>query len=55
MRRDYKKNQKELVHYYFVVSNTNKLLGVLTLEEITFAEPNEKIEDLYSPVAFVYT
>ncbi len=55
IRRDYKKNQKELVHYYFVVSNTNKLLGVLTLEEITFAEPNEKIEDLYSPVAFVYT
>ncbi|MBZ4212501.1 magnesium transporter [Mycoplasma sp. U97] len=55
IRRDYKKNKKELVHYYYVIGNTNQLLGVLTLEEISFAEPNQLIDDIYSPVAFVYT
>ncbi|WP_282459190.1 CBS domain-containing protein, partial [Mycoplasmopsis arginini] len=50
IRRDYSKKNAELVHYYYVVSPTQKLLGVLTLEEIVFAKPNAKIDDIYSPV-----
>ncbi|WP_029513648.1 magnesium transporter [Mycoplasmopsis primatum] len=55
IRRDYNKNKKELVHYYYVINNTNQLLGALTLEEIAFANPNDKIDDIYSPVAYVFT
>ncbi|MGV2393488.1 UNVERIFIED_CONTAM: CBS domain-containing protein [Campylobacter lari] len=55
IRRDYNKNKKELVHYYYVIDERMKLLGVLTLEEILFAEPNEKIDEIYSPVAYVKT
>ncbi|VEU60643.1 Magnesium transporter mgtE [Mycoplasmopsis bovigenitalium] len=50
IRRDYSKKNAELVHYYYVVSPTQKLLGALTLEEIVFAKPNAKIDDIYSPV-----
>ncbi|VEU76955.1 magnesium transporter [Mycoplasmopsis columbina] len=53
IRRDYNKKGAELVHYYYVVDNTNKLLGVLTLEEIIFSNPETKIDELYSPVASV--
>ncbi|WP_051590850.1 magnesium transporter [Mycoplasmopsis felifaucium] len=55
IRRDYGKNKKELVHYYYVIDNRNKLLGALTLEEIIFAKPSEKIDNLYSPVAYIET
>ncbi|WP_406616840.1 magnesium transporter [Mycoplasmopsis adleri] len=55
IRRDYDKNKKELVHYYYVTDNVNKLLGSLTLEEIAFADPNELIDNIYSPVAYVET
>ncbi|WP_027120598.1 magnesium transporter [Mycoplasmopsis lipofaciens] len=53
IRRDYKKRNAELVHYYYVVNETQKLLGVLTLEEIIFANPQDKIDDIYSPVASI--
>ncbi|UUD34744.1 magnesium transporter [Mycoplasmopsis caviae] len=53
IRRDYKKKNAELVHYYYVVNETNKLIGVLTLEEIIFADPNAKIDDIYNPVTYV--
>ncbi|WP_029512580.1 magnesium transporter [Mycoplasmopsis iners] len=53
IRRDYKKRSAELVHYYYVVDGADRLLGVLTLEEILFANPETKIEDIYSPVASV--
>lgn len=53
IRRDYHKKNAELVHYYYVVNETNKLIGVLTLEEIVFADPNAKIDDIYNPVTYV--
>ncbi|VEU77881.1 magnesium transporter [Mycoplasmopsis columbinasalis] len=53
IRRDYQKKGAELVHYYYVVDSSAKLLGVLTLEEILFADPNAKIADIYSPVTSV--
>ncbi|KUH47404.1 magnesium transporter [Mycoplasmopsis meleagridis] len=53
IRRDYQKKNAELVHYYFVIDEMEKLLGVLTLEEIVFANPNTKIDSLYSPVASI--
>lgn len=55
IRRDYKANKAELVHYYFVVDHSTKLLGSITLEDIIFADPNTKIDDIYSPVASVST
>ncbi|VEU75266.1 Magnesium transporter mgtE [Mycoplasmopsis maculosa] len=55
IRRDYNKNKKELVHYYYVIDGSMKLLGVLTLEDILFAESNQKIDDIYEPVAYVKT
>ncbi|AIA29518.1 magnesium transporter [Mycoplasmopsis californica] len=53
IRRDYSKNKAELVHYYYVVSPSQQLLGVLTLEEIVFAKPDAKIDDIYSPVTSI--
>ncbi|MCS4537087.1 magnesium transporter [Mycoplasma sp. CSL7475-4] len=53
IKRDYSKNKAELVHYYYVVDATQKLLGVLTLEEIVFADANAKIDDIYSPVTSI--
>ncbi|WP_029608833.1 magnesium transporter [Mycoplasma simbae] len=53
IRRDYAKNKAELVHYYYVVSPTQQLLGVLTLEEIVFAKSSDKIDDIYSPVTSI--
>ncbi|TQC51464.1 magnesium transporter [Mycoplasmopsis mucosicanis] len=53
IKRDYNKKNAELVHYYYVVSPTQKLLGALTLEEIVFADANKKIEDIYSPVTSI--
>ncbi|QBF34485.1 magnesium transporter [Mycoplasmopsis phocirhinis] len=53
IKRDYSKNKAELVHYYYVVDATQKLLGVLTLEEIIFANANAKIDDIYSPVTSI--
>ncbi|QSF13868.1 magnesium transporter [Mycoplasma sp. Mirounga ES2805-ORL] len=55
IKRDYKKRNAELVHYYYVVDGTNKLLGVLTLEEIIFADENVTIDDIYSPVASIHS
>ncbi|OAB48869.1 magnesium transporter [Mycoplasmopsis gallinarum] len=53
IRKDYNKNGAELVHYYYVVDSSNKLIGSLTLEEIIFAKPTEIIDEIYSPVASV--
>lgn len=47
IRRDYNKSHAELVHYYYVIDGSNKLLGSLTLEDIAFAEPNTLIDDIY--------
>lgn len=55
IRRDYKKDDKEIVHYYYVTDATHKLLGAITLEEILFAPENEIIDNLYEPVASVET
>lgn len=55
IRRDYNKSKAELMHFYFVVSDTNKLLGALTLEDITFADPNALIDDIYYSIASIST
>ncbi|MBU4689744.1 magnesium transporter [Mycoplasma zalophidermidis] len=53
IKKDYSKNRAELVHYYYVVDATQKLLGVLTLEEIIFAKSSDKIDNIYSPVTSI--
>lgn len=54
IKRDYKKNNAELSHYFFVTDDKGVLLGSISLEDIVFANENEKIESLYSAVPSVY-
>ena len=55
IRRDYNKARAELMHFYFVIDGSNKLLGALTLEDIAFADPNALINDIYYSIASVST
>ncbi|WP_051677941.1 magnesium transporter [Mycoplasmopsis opalescens] len=53
IKRDYGRKNAELVHYYYVVDEKNKLLGTLTFEEIVFNDGSTKLDELYSPVTSV--
>ncbi|MEA4115507.1 CBS domain-containing protein [Mycoplasma sp. 744] len=53
IKKDFKNKNAEIVHYFYIVDEMEKLLGSITLEEIIFSNPETKIDDLYSPSAFV--
>lgn len=51
-----KKNEAELVHYYYVVNpNNSQLIGAVTLEDIVFADDNTNIKEITFPVPSVRT
>ncbi|WP_426461623.1 magnesium transporter [Mycoplasma hafezii] len=52
IRKDYN-DKKELAHHFYVVDKQNKFLGDITLEEIVFANEEDKIEELYDVTASV--
>ncbi|UUM19006.1 magnesium transporter [Mycoplasma sp. 1018B] len=53
IKKDFKNKNAEIVHYFYIIDEMEKLLGSITLEEIIFSNPETKIDDLYSPSAFV--
>lgn len=55
IKTEYQRNNAELVHYYYVIDRSKKLVGSVTLEDIVFSEPTTKITEIIFPVAKLKT
>ncbi|RIV16848.1 magnesium transporter [Mycoplasmopsis gallopavonis] len=54
IKSDYKNTKSEFSHNFYVVDNSGRLLGDITLEELVFSNDEALLSELYSVVASVH-